>query len=313
MSVEADEFGASLGAMIYDAMREAQNTAPRTLQSQARVLGMSELGGCREYIRASVAGEPKSDRGILKWPAAVGTAVGDWAENAVLAMFPDAVTQETVSLTLPKSGITVTGHLDVRGGRSFIADFKTKDGLADVRRKGSSFKEKVQVAGYLIAAMQADLVDDDATAHLVYLDRSGKEIQPYVVSIDVEQAHALLAAVEERLDDVARALAAGEGQSYLRDEPESWCFNVGCPFYSACWAGYEPSQEITHPKELQAVQEFVEARAAEQEAVQIRATKREALRGIEGRTVGLTPEWVVRWSVTQGKYGDTEKLEVREA
>lgn len=307
---EVDQFGHALGEGIYEALRDFQSNAPRTLQSQARVLGMSELGGCREYIRASIAGEPKTERNLLKWAAAVGTAVGDWAERALEQHFPDIVTQETVTLSLPRLGIEVTGHLDGRIGRAAIIDFKTKDGLAEVRREGGSYKEKVQVSGYLIAALQAGLVDDDASAHLIYIDRSGKEPKPHVISIDMAQAHALIASAEERLEDVAAALATGRHAQ--RDEPESWCFNVSCPFYDLCWAGYTPSEKITHPEELRKVQEFVDARQAEKEAGEIRAAKREALRGIEGVTEGLFPNWIVRWSVSSTATGETEKLEVRE-
>lgn len=316
MSAEVAEFGQALGDGIHQAMTDYQNNAARTQQSAARVLGMSDLGGCREYIRATVGGEPRDGTIALKWAAAVGTAVGDWVEQAIGAMFPDAVLQETVTLMHKVTDdltISVTGHLDARIGRSAIVDLKTKDGLTEVIREGASWENLVQVSGYLVGAHQMGLVDDDASAHLVYLDRSGSESVPHVISIPMERALLILEANAERLQDVAAALASG--RTAPRDKPESWCFNVGCPFYKLCWEGYEPSGVIEHPDELKAVREFVEARAAANEANALRLAKRAALKGIEGRTQGLDgmPEQVVRWTITAGQHRESEKLEVREA
>ena len=311
---DVEQFGLDLADSVYEAMTEFQDSAPRTQQSHARVLGMSDLGGCREYIRATVAGEPRSTRRALKWAAAIGTAVGDWAEEAMKGMFPDAVTQETVTLKLKVNDdltISITGHLDVRIGRTAIVDFKTKNGLAEVRREGASWENLVQVSGYLIGAHQMGLVDDDASGHLVYLDRSGADAKPHVVTITMERAHLILEATVERLQDVATALASGRFAP--RDKPESWCRNVGCEFYDACWAGYTPTGVIEHPDEIKAVAEFVAARAAANEANQIRLAKREALKGIEGVTSGLDVEQVVRWTITAGQHSPSEKLEVFEA
>jgi hypothetical protein len=313
MSVEVAEFGQSLGDGIHEAMVQYQNNAARTQQATARVLGMSDLGGCREFIRATVAGEPRDSKVNLKWAAAVGTAVGDWVENAIEAMFPEAVTQETITLDLKVKDdlvIHITGHLDARIGRTAIVDIKTKNGLAEVRRQGASWENLVQVSGYLVGSHQMGIVDDDASAHLVYLDRAGSDTIPHVVSIPMERALSILEANSERLQDVATALATG--RTAPRDKPESWCFNVGCPFYKLCWTGYEPTDIIEHADELKAVEEFVEARAKVNEWTSIRLAKRAALKGIEGVTTGLDKEYVVRWSVTAGERAESEKLEVRE-
>lgn len=313
MSVEVAEFGQSLGDGIHEAMVQYQNNAARTQQATARVLGMSDLGGCREFIRATVAGEPRDSKVNLKWAAAVGTAVGDWVENAIEAMFPEAVTQETITLDLKVKDdlvVHITGHLDARIGRTAIVDIKTKNGLAEVRRQGASWENLVQVSGYLVGSHQMGIVDDDASAHLVYLDRAGSDTIPHVVSIPMERALSILEANSERLQDVATALATG--RTAPRDKPESWCFNVGCPFYKLCWTGYEPTDIIEHADELKAVEEFVEARAKVNEWTSIRLAKRAALKGIEGVTTGLDKEYVVRWSVTAGERAESEKLEVRE-
>lgn len=295
--------------MILDAVADWQENAPRTRQSTARVLGMSELGGCREYIRASIAGEPKGKSG-LKWAAYVGTAVGDFTEGIMEGY--GAKTQEDVVLTLPLTGIKVSGHTDIRLPNR-VVDLKTKDKLDDVRREGPPFKNKVQIAGYLLANLESGLVDEDATGHLVYLDRSGVQAEAYVWSTTVDQARLILETAEERLLDVQHALATatrnGRDGHLMTDEPESWCFHVQCPFYQACWAGHRPTGTVEHPRELDAVRRMLEAKADEKNALSRRAQAKEDLRGVEGVTPDGT---MVKWTITTNPSGGfTEKLEVR--
>ncbi len=91
----------------------------------------------------------------------------------------------------------------------------------------------------------------------------------------------------------------------MTDEPESWCKAIGCPFYDGCYAGYNPTEKITHERELAAVQNLIEARKAEKDAISRRRAAREALKGVEG----VTPDGVVvRWSLR----GDSETLNVDE-
>lgn len=287
------------------ALTDWQQNAPRTQQSAKRVLGMSEMGGCREYIRATIAGDAKIVDPGIKWPAFLGTVIGDGIENVLAGM--GFVTQETVTVTLP-NGIKVTGHLDLRGPNR-IGDLKTRDGLADVRSEGPSFKEKAQISGYTVAAFDAGLIDEDGTGHLIYLDRSGKDKGFAVWSVTLEEARGILADVVRRLDEVQHALAEGRSQGFLRDEPESWCWAVQCPFYAACWMGYTPTDEINHPRELEAIARFMEYRDAETVAKTAKNSKRQELRGVEG----VTPDGViVRWTINQYSEGGLgDRLDVR--
>lgn len=315
--VEADAKGNALGQRIVQAIIDARNNSARTKQATARVLGMSDLGGCREYIRATIAGEPKGPQQQIKWAAEVGTAVGDHVESILQEHGFD--TQETVVLTLPRTGIKVTGHLDeVDVDHDLIADNKTVDGLADVMRDGPSFKNKVQISGYLVAAVQARRLTEEATGHLVYYDRSGKEPEPFVWSTTYQNALMILDAAEERLFDVQHALSTGsrEGRDgrLMTDEPESWCWAVQCPFYAKCWAGYTPTGEIKHPRQLDDVRKFLRARKDQTDAVRRRDLAREALRGVEGIVAeGPHKGTVVRWTVSTTETGRVaDRLEVRE-
>jgi hypothetical protein len=228
-SIEADELGAMLGDAILGAVADWQNNSPRSQQSKARILGMSEMGGCREYIRATIAGEPKTPQEEIKWPAFVGTALGDSIEEIIGGM--GFSTQEDAKLTLPRTGITVMGHLDART-KGAIVDLKSKSELATVRREGPTFKEKAQISGYLVAKVQEGVLDEDATGHLVYLDRSGRDSTTHVWSTTYQNALLILDAVEERLLDVQHALATGTREDrngrLMTDEPRSWCESVQC-------------------------------------------------------------------------------------
>lgn len=244
---ELNALGWLIGEFVMQSVGKADAMRERSLQSEARHLGMSELGGCREYIRASVNGDPKEIGERTKWAAFVGTEVGDGVEASLKKVEPRIVTQQEVSVTLG-NGITIDGHTDAQFGRRRLIDLKTKDGTDDVRLSpdGPDFKEKVQISGYLIGLIEKGLMDEDATAHLVYLDRSGRDPKAWVFSITAQEARGWLVAAEERLEEVAHALATGASQGPLRDMPESWCFRVQCPFYTACWGGeeYNPTNQV---------------------------------------------------------------------
>lgn len=264
--------GIAMGEQIWEAVRLAQANAPRTLQSESRVLGMSDLGACREYIRATVAGEERWPGENLKLAAYMGTAGGDKIEADVSAAFEHAVTQHRVTLVLEVDGqeIRVSGSADLfltvpfMGVDEGVLDLKSRDGLSEVRREGASFKEKVQISGYLTAAHQEGLLDDGAIGVLFFYDRSGKDRGFHTWTVDLAGAARILEAAKLRLAEVVSSLATGRHAP--RDEPESWCWQVQCPFYYGCWAGYTPTEKIEHEREIAAVDRYVEARA-EQKAV----------------------------------------------
>ena len=336
-SIETIQRGQKLAARIMESVAVQQLNAPRTVQSTKRILGMSEFGACREYVRATIAGDPKTPEG-LKWPAWIGTVVGDAMETAVKEAAVeslvngyggDAITQRRVTLQLmvghteeSAQEIRISGSADIifppvtaeqaaqgREGLGDVVDLKSRDGLGLVLREGPSFKEKAQVSGYLVACVQEGLLPAaTAAGHLMYYDRSGKVDNAYTWSVDYETATQILDAAAERLMDVASALAI-PGRMATRDEPESWCYHVQCPFYANCWKGYMPSEEITNEHALEAIRMYREARADRNNA----SDALDALKNEIAGTQGVTPDGViVRWTTVQGQHGTYEKLEVRE-
>lgn len=304
---DLQEFGQRLGAFIIQTVGQWQANSKRSQQSTMRVLGMSELGGCREYIRASVAGDPKDNSNEVKWPAAVGTWVGDGMETALLESLPGTRTQTRVTVTLPKTGISISGSIDAEILGARLIDFKSKNTVYEVRRRGPEFKEKVQISGYLLAQIAEGNLPPDATGHLVYIDRSGASKEAWVWSVDAEGAKGWIDAADERLEDVAQALATGSSQGGLRDMPESWCANVGCPFYTACWGEYVPTEVIDHPMVMQALEDYDFARALKKEAEALILNAKQSLDGVEG----ASDKFTISWKVREGEYGLVKTIDVR--
>lgn len=319
-ALTTDEIGTLIGEAIMEAVRQEQLESPR---SQQTALGMSQLGGCREYIRATIAGDPANVQDTIKWPAFVGTALGDHVEQITQrrlgTILQDRVTLEmeieglgviyisgSTDIRFPSTNFTVNGVI-VHLPDGAVVDLKSKAELDTVRRSGPSFKEKAQIAGYLVAAVQEGKLGVEATGHLVYIDRSGRDKTSHVWSTDYEQAQMILEAVASRLDDVAHALATG--QRATRDEQPSWCKAVQCEFYAACWGGYAPTGAIDHEPDIEAVEAFVEARAEVKAWEKRRDTARDNLKEISG----ITPDGtIVEWKTIQGRYGEMTRLEVTE-
>ena len=232
----ANEMAAALAAW--------DNGRARTQQSKARILGMSDLGGCREYIRATIAGEPRVIDDRLNLPAIIGTVGGDAIEAAAKTAIPGSTSQATITVTLP-SGRTVTGHSDFIRDRKNLVDLKSKDGVLDLQYEARSLENVIQVAGYHVGGVQQGLLDEDSIATLVFWDRAGNDKQFFGWSMTLAQSRAWLELADERLDEVAQALATGETPArWLQDKPESWCFHTKCEFYANCWAGYMPTDRL---------------------------------------------------------------------
>jgi hypothetical protein len=323
---EARAKGHALAERVVRAIAAERNESERTLVAKARGLGMSDLGGCREYLRATIAGEPRGTEKKINWAAEVGTAVGDHVE-AILHRREGMDIQETV--TLPFMGFEITGHIDeLDVTRDLVADNKTVDGLDDVRREmdrvyenptdDPRLKNKIQISGYLEGLILAGRLSPDATGHLLYFDRSGKQAEPYVWSATRDVARYYLEVAEDRLKDVQHALATGTRNGrdgrLMTDEPESYCFAIQCPFYQACWAGYAPTGKIEHPRELDAVRRRLEALAEAKAAAKRSDQAKQDLRGVEGVVeTGPHKGTIVQWTLKEMESGRiTETLYVKE-
>lgn len=321
--------GRALGEEIFAALARAQANAPRSKQSERRVLGMSEMGHCREYIRAMIAGDPKDPQTRLKWPAYIGTALGAKAEDDLGKEIPGTLTETRVSVRIPlpvredkpQEFVTVSGSFDAAiynafgDGRYDVIDFKSKDGVLVTMSEGPPFKECAQISGYLIGGIEQGLWPEETLAHLVYIDRAGNDKHPYVYTITADEARAFLVMTGERIYEVAQARAAGISQSYLRDMPESWCFHVSCPFYTACWSGYEPDGELTTVWEIAAVELYKKGRDLGRLADQYKRTAKGMLMpdptDFVHRSEGRTHTDSLRWTERAYDWGIGTSIDIR--
>lgn len=302
---------------LLGAVLEVQNERPRDRQ---RAIGPSGLGACRERIRATMANDPQVDPEGWKLAAWVGTIGGDALEE----IFRDrlgALVQQSVVTVLPRTKLKVAGHTDaVFVDRNVVTDLKSKDGFERLETwtEADIFENLVQIAVYALGLIQAGVLTPDATARLVYWDRSGNEPHFVVVPITNAGLRRYVDIAEQRLLEVVAAqerLDAGdlEARHALRDKSPSFCFSqkVQCPFRYACWEGSEwmPDGKIEHPDELRVVDEYVDARDTAKRKGDLQKQLREEMRGIQG----TTPDgWVVSWTGLKDD-GSGGRLDVRKA
>jgi hypothetical protein len=287
--------------MLSDDLLEAlvghENERPRSRQL---TLGPSELGGCREYIRNVMVGAPV--QGNSEWPTAavVGTLLGDHLETVARESL-GALTQVPVTATLP-NGLVVSGTADmVFPERNLLADVKSKVGLSDVRKEGPSLENCVQVSIYVLGLVQMGVLDEGASASLLYVDRGGTEQVLYEVTLEWDRIEYFIQVVVDRINDVLEAqehIDKGEVEyaRALRDKTPPFCYSprVMCPFRDLCWQGSEwvPDEVIEDDDIIAVIEQFVRVREEYNSAAADRSQLRERLRGVSGRTPsGYSVNW----------------------
>jgi hypothetical protein len=277
--------------VVTAAIREHTTGSARSQQSDQRLLGPSEIGACRAYIAHTIAGTDRLEEDGIKLAAYVGEAVGELTERAVLdylaAHDVDAQRQVPLTATLP-GGLQISGSADLVIGPS-VWDVKTKDGLAEVRRKGADFKHIAQINTYQLARIQQGLATPEDKWSLLYIDRSGADedivviSSPYLPEITEE--------LMSRLEDALYAAEHDMGSAH-RDEPYPFCARY-CPFFHACRGSDEHQSGglITEPVYLDAVAQYKEGKALEKEGKALAKAAQTRLAGVEGSTGQATVTW----------------------
>jgi hypothetical protein len=280
-----DAVAVTLANQVEYAIIQFGNTSQRSLQSKQHVLGVSDIGGCREFVRRMILNEPFSDE-VNEYALAsfVGHAVGEYAERAVMAVLEGGQRQLTVSIAL-ENGVVLHGHPDLVLPDMCI-DFKTVDGLAVVK-KGSKSQHHWQVILYTAALIKDGTLPENALCALVYLDRSGKEVRPHVEVWRYDPT--LLEPIVEWVDDVLYAV--GHDEEASKDKPREFCW-AACPYVTDCRGGdTDVTGLITDEEQLLAVKAYKDASGRFKAAKRDRDTASDALRGVNGST----GEDVVRW------------------
>jgi hypothetical protein len=274
---------------------------PRHQQTLERIVGASDIGSCREYVRRLVVGEEFTDDPPT-WAADVGSAVHLIVEEAMvgangaglslsddeLVIFPDG--GEGIRTTLP-SGFEVLGHPDgLYPKYGIVPDWKTKDGLATIARTGPSQQEWWQVSLYALGLHQAGLIEmplEEVVVALVYFDRSGKQPEPVVHAKPFDMLDVISA--DQWIEDVTYAVKHGEVA--MRDKPASWC-EACCPFVSDCRS--DDTVEgglITDPDLISMMEQYLAAQADAKLAKQLMDEAKSALLNVQGSNGEISVKW----------------------
>lgn len=285
---EVDNNDTHVSMLVREAVRDHTMDTARSQQSAARLIGPSEVGGCRAYLAHMIAGTPEDDLSAdVKWAAFVGTAVGERLEEAVVSTYEGARSQVRVEATLP-SGLRVSGNADIVWPDG-VWDFKSVDGLESIKRTGPTFKQLAQINVYLLGLIQSGEVPEDATWSLVFIDRSGRDDVPvvYTGTLDMD----VIARVDARLEDVIYAVEH-DIDAAPRDEPHDWCMKV-CPFYSACRGKDEHlvAGLIDDEATLTAIKLYEQGKAEEKVGKRLADEAKQILLGRSGSTGEVELSW----------------------
>lgn len=291
--------------MAYDAGR------PRSIQAREGVIGPSDLGFCQQKALLTLRGVPYSDSRSI-WPAVVGTAVGEFVEAALKQMFPHwivgSIDNTRLEYTL-KNGATITGTGDVIAPDFNAAlDLKTKDGLIKVKRTPPSRNYRFQRHAYVMGAVQAGLLDGDKPLYVgnVYLDRSGKDDDPYVQIEEVDPT--LDDEITAWVDDVIYARL--HNQDAEREIAPAVCERI-CEFFTVCRGALPVSDglEVFEDEDtLNALELYIDAKARRKQADAELEEAGDTLRGLNG--IGLGHQVRTTYIPPTEKKAETYRLEV---
>jgi hypothetical protein len=281
-----------LSDAIWAAIVEFDRDRPRAKQTENFVVGLSELGFCSERTRRMLAGiipEPTDSLAAL-----IGTAVGDYVEQAVQAMWPHAIrhAEVTAMLVSHQRVYNLTGHPDlIIPGEALVIDVKTTRGLETVRRSGPSTQQQYQRHGYALGAWEAGLLGevplDEVMVANVWLDRAADDagchvqMEPY--------SPAVLAEAADWLDEVVYAYL---NEGVARKEPPRNMCEMVCGHFNTCRAlDTDVEGLIADGPTLSAIEMYQEGLALERDGARLKDQAKPHLKGVSGST----GEYLLRW------------------
>lgn len=285
----------ALADEIYQAIQYASNYSERSLQAKEFRLGISSFGFCPERNRRELDQQVPEETDVLA--AFIGTAVGDHAEKALAAIWPDAIIQAEVELELRLQDTTIRlpGHPDVvRPG--LVLDGKTDFGLSTIERQGPSFAHLWQRNAYGLATWQAgmhgDMPLDEVMVGNFWIDRGAVDKRVHVDLAPFDQ-EVIERGVEE-IDSIIYAYKNGEEAE--KRPPRNMCAVV-CGYFSKCrqWET-DVSGLIDDPGLVMQIESFVEGRELVKRGTRMQAEAKAHLKDISGST----GTWMLRWTWVNG-------------
>jgi len=299
---------------IYQAIQDFSNYSARSLQAKEFRVGVSDLGFCSERVRRMIDQQVPEDTDVLA--AFIGTALGDYVEQAAMKAWPHAIRQSEVSIQLQgdRAAYTLTGHPDlVLGPEGIVIDAKSDYGLSTVRRTGPSLQQQFQRHCYgkaaWLAGMFGDIPLEEVRVANVWIDRAAIDKELHVQMEPFNEDYVTQAGFW--LDDVVYAYTQGEE---ARKEPPRDMCAVICGFYKVCRA-YDTDVEglITDKDTLTHIEMYREGLDLEKQGRKLKDNAKQHLAGVSGST----GEFLVRWThinesvVPETTRSGYDKLEVR--
>ena len=263
-----DEYAAQWAADL--AVAEASRD--RTVQTHDRILGVSDIMHCRSYAARFLAGDPFTDSGhhsaamagtaihAYVLPIMAGDGIGGWRKDEV---------EFTVTLS---NGFQVLGHGDLLDWEEPSAtDLKTVEGLAHVKRYGSTPAQKMQRhltgAGMVQSTTYSPVKPADLIVRNVWMDRFDLLATPHVEQEPYDPTYLDTAAtwVDEVMYHVDNDLV----EQAPKDKDIFWCREF-CPFATAC-----RGEEKTAVDEVIQSDELAVAAALRREAIDMEREAKE--------------------------------------
>lgn len=298
--MDADE--QDLADSIYQAVMRYSLDSPRSQQAAQFKIGVSDLGYCSERTRRMLDQQKPDDTDVLA--AFIGSAIGDWAEQAIAARWPQAVLKAEVVCPLHGDGgdYLVNGHPDVLLP-GLVVDVKTTRGLGVVRRTGPDRQQQFQRHCYAKAAWLGGYFPgiplEEVKVANVWFDRAGDEKEAYVQMEPYDERW-----VEEAtmwLDDVIYAFVH---QQTARKEPPREVCAATCGFFGDCRAqDTDVTGLLTDDTILAAVEMHREGAALRKQANLLLDQAKANLSGV----IGSTGKFSVRWVNVNGSHVEYDR------
>jgi hypothetical protein len=300
---------------VYGAIQDTSRYSERSQQAAEFRVGVSDLGFCSERVRRMLDQQEPEHTDVLK--AWIGTALGDYMEQAMLRVWPHGIRQSEVSIVLQgeERVYTLTGHPDfIVPDEGILIDAKTDYGLSSVAKTGPNQQQQFQrhcyaKAAWLMGMFAEGIALEDVRVANVWLDRAGIDQGLHVQMEKYDED--LVTQAGLWLDDVVYAYLQGEE---ARKEPPRDMCAVICGFFPVCRA-YDTDVEglLTDKDVLTHVDMYREGLDLEKQGKRLKDQAKQHLVGV----TGSTGEFMVRWT----HINDTEvpattrrgydKLEVR--
>jgi hypothetical protein len=289
--------GKAAAMAFHDAIQNASNSTARSMQQQDFMLGVSNLGHCKQYAALMMKQVPFSDVRD-KTAAFFGTVAGAAIEAQLKIDHPGWLFQQDLFFPLPSGGGT-DAHPDViipfteqdieAGFYQGILDGKSKAELETIKKTGPSQQQIYQVHAYAKAAIEAGLLDPSHPIIVgdVYFDRSGKDVIPHaVMHLYTED---VITFIDEWVNDVKYAVLHNEDAS--RDMPREWCWSY-CEYATAC-RGNDTDVEglLEDPDILAAVDMWEEVKELKAQAKKKESAFKRTLDGVTGSTGTYNIRW----------------------